>query len=304
MLKNTTTCIHKGATGQRIVWTYLLAAAITLFCISCGGSQQQRSDQPGKTAAIMPWKTGVALFSFHRHPFATALEMADSANVEYVEGFSFYKMGGGFGDQTMGALDQPGRNKLKDMLKEKDIAMSSMYVDGAKNAEDWKQFFELGRDLTLQYLVCEPPKEHWDLIDSLAGVYNIPIAIHEHARGISAYWHPDSVLAAIQGRKHIGACADLGHWARSGLDPVACLRQLEGHILGVHLKDVDELNNVKAKDVNPGEGVIDFPAVVAELKRQGFSGVMHVECEHNLDHNLPEVQRALRYITDLMEKDG
>lgn len=282
------------------MWCCTFVVIVALCWTSCADAPDQSRVAEG--GVELPWETGIALFSFHRHPFPTALEMADSAAVKYVEGFSFYQMGGVFGDQTMGTLDQPGRNRLKDMLKERNIAMSSMYVDGAENAEDWKQFFELGRELDLKYLVSEPKKEHWDLIDSLAGLYNIPVAIHEHARGLSAYWHPDSVLAAIQGRKHIGVCADLGHWARSGLDPVQCLQQLEGHILGVHLKDVDEFDNVKAKDVNPGEGVIDFAAVIKELKRQGFNGFMHVECEHHLDHNLPYVKEAIRYIADLMEE--
>lgn len=290
-----------------------MIAVISALCwTSCDNVSQHSQGDPGRpssqdlqdaAASPLPWKTGIALFSFHRHPFPTALAMADSAAVKYVEGFSFYKMGGVFGEQTMGALDAPGREQLKQMLRQKNINMSSMYVDGAANTTDWKNYFELGRELGLQYLVCEPKKEHWDIIDSLAGIYNIPVAIHEHARGLSAYWHPDSVLAAINGRKHIGACADLGHWVRSGLDPVKCLQQLEGHIIGVHLKDVDEFDNVKARDVNPGEGVIDFSAVVKELKRQRFKGVMQVECEHHLEHNLPYVQEAIRYIEEIATKE-
>jgi sugar phosphate isomerase/epimerase len=38
--------------------------------------------------------------------------------------------------------------------------------------------------------------------------------------------------------KRIGACCDTGHWVRSGLHPVECLKKLEGRILGFHLKDV------------------------------------------------------------------
>jgi sugar phosphate isomerase/epimerase len=33
---------------------------------------------------------------------------------------------------------------------------------------------------------------------------------------------------------HVGATADTGHWLRSGLDPVACLKILQGHITSAH----------------------------------------------------------------------
>ena len=285
--------------SKKILYSILINLAVVSF-ISCnsGDENTQESNAPEVIADGTSWEKGIALYSFHRHPFATALKMSASAEAEYVEGFSFYKMGGAFGESTMGNLNKEGIDLLKKMLDEKKISMSSMYVDGANNEEDWKNYFELGRALGLKYFVSEPKKEHWDIIDRLAGEYNIPVAIHEHARGLSAYWHPDSVLVAINGRKNIGACADLGHWVRSGLDPVKCLQQLEGHIIGVHFKDIDKAD-LTGKDVTPGTGAIDFPAVVKELKRQGFKGIMHVECEYNLDDNLDDVQQTLKYIDQL-----
>ena len=56
------------------------------------------------------------------------------------------------------------------------------------------------------------------LIDKLANEYNINVAIHDHPKP-SHYWNPEAVLKVCEGRsKRIGACADVGHWARSGLD--------------------------------------------------------------------------------------
>lgn len=154
----------------------------------------------------------------------------------------------------------------------------------------------------MQYLVCEPERDHLDLVDNLAGQYNIKIAIHQHSKESgSIYWHPDSVLSAIKNRPNLGACADLGHWARSGLDPVECLKKLKGHILGIHLKDIDQFHH-KANDVAVGTGVIPFPDVVQELKDQDFKGMVYVECEHKMDDNLADVQLAVRYFEDLASK--
>lgn len=272
---------------------------VLLIAAACNNTEQTTTQQP----VASPWKTGIALFSFHRHPFPAAVVMSDSAGVNYVEGFSFYKMGAAYQDSTMGNPGAENIDRLKQQLSANNLQMTSMYVDGAKGLADWVRFFELGKAIGLEYLVCEPEKAHWSMIDSLAGVYQIKIAIHEHAKGISAYWHPDSVLAAINGHKNIGACADLGHWARSGLDVVDCLKKLEGHIIGLHIKDVDESGNPAAKDVNPGKGVINYPAVVAELKRQQFKGHAMIECEHELDNNLNEIKSTINYLDSLSAKN-
>lgn len=245
------------------------------------------------------WKMGVALYSFNRFSFADALDKADSAGVNYVEGFSFHKLGKEFNDKSMSAMSEEDISNMMQMLKNKDLEMQSMYVSGAKTEAEWKYYFELAKEMKMQHLVSEPDKESWDMLDSLAGLYQIKIAIHEHAKGKSAYWHPDSVLAAMKNHPNFGVCADLGHWERSGLNPAECLKKLDGNILGVHLKDIHESDNPEANDVIIGNGVIDFPAVINELKRQQFKGVIHVECEHKMENNLVEVIEGKKYFEGL-----
>ncbi len=277
---------------------------LSLVIISCSNNatsnidinnttNEQTSDQASNKAAN--WNMGIALYSFNLFPFSVSLDKADSAGVKFVEGFSFHALKGEFKDTTMADLSSHGIMNMKRMLDEKGIQMRSMYVAGGKDAEEWKRYFEMAKTLGMEFLVCEPKKEHWDLLDSLGEIYKVKIAIHEHAKGSSAYWHPDSVLAAIKGHKNIGACADLGHWVRSGLDPVKCLNQLKGHIIGVHLKDIAESNNLKGEDVIVGKGVINFRGVVDELKAQNFKGMVYVECEHKMDNNVPDVIESIQY---------
>ncbi|MGK6350152.1 sugar phosphate isomerase/epimerase family protein [Parapedobacter sp. DT-150] len=245
----------------------------------------------GETVKKEEWKTGVALYSFHQHPLEAALTMAQKSGVKYVEGFSFYKLGAAFDNKSLGELDTKDTERVKSMLKQKGLEMTSLYVADAYNEVEWKKYFDLGKQYGVKYLVCEPRKEQWDLIDRLAGLYNIKVAIHEHKKGSSYYWHPDSVLKAIKGHPNIGACADIGHWVRSGLDPVQCLKMLDGHVLGLHLKDVDKNGN----DVDLGAGAVNFPELIKELKRQQFDGYVQVECEHNAENNLEDVKEAIQY---------
>jgi sugar phosphate isomerase/epimerase len=84
------------------------------------------------------------------------------------------------------------------------------------------------------------------------------------------------VLNAIKGHSaRIGACADTGHWTRSGLNAVDCLKKLEGHVITLHFKDVND----EKKDVPFGQGKTDIKGMMAELKRQNFHGTFSLEYE-------------------------
>ena len=274
------------------VKTCSLVITMTMTILFCS-AQSKTSDGRAR------WSTGVALYSFNRFSFSNAVKKADSADVKFVEGFSFHKLGSEFNDKTMANATTEDIGRMKQIMRASGIKMRSMYVGGAKNKCDWLRFFEMAKQFGMQYLVCEPGREHWNLVDSLAGIFKIKIAIHQHSRESgSNYWHPDSVLSAVKDHPNIGACADLGHWARSGLDPTECLRILQGHILGIHLKDIDQFHH-KANDVLVGTGVINFPDVVRELKSQKFDGMVYVECEHKMDNNLPDVREAIRYFEHL-----
>jgi sugar phosphate isomerase/epimerase len=279
---------------------------LSVIILSCDSAAEKETKETGNAQTgnqavegAAGWDMGIALYSFNLFPFSVALEKTDSAGAKFVEGFSFHSLKGEFKDTAMVNLSPYGISNMKKMLDDKGIRMRSMYVSDAKNAEDWKRHFELAKTLGMEFIVCEPNKAHWNILDSLGGIYNIKTAIHEHAKGSSMYWHPDSVLAAINGRKNIGACADLGHWVRSGLDPVKCLNQLKGHIIGIHLKDIAESNNPKGEDVLVGTGVIDFPGVVKELKSQNFKGVVYVECEHKMENNVPDVIESIKYFNQV-----
>jgi sugar phosphate isomerase/epimerase len=77
---------------------------------------------------------------------------------------------------------------------------------------------------------------------------------------------------------------------------------LEGHIFGVHLKDIDSAGNTKAKDLVVGTGVIHFPEIFKELKRQGFNGLFSIERENNWYNNVPDVIATVKYFNQEVAK--
>jgi sugar phosphate isomerase/epimerase len=241
------------------------------------------------------------MWTFSKYSFFDALKKVDSSGIKNIEAFSGQNLGGGMSGKFGFDMSRETREKLKALLKEKGIQTVAMGVITPANKAEWIKTFELAKDMGMSYLTSEPIKTQWNLVDSLAGVYGIPVAIHDHPKP-NPYWSPDSVLAAIQGHPNIGACADVGHWSRNGLNPVECLKKLQGHIIGVHLKDIVEFNNTKANDTVVSKGVIDFPAVLEELKRQDFKGMLSIEHESNWYHNLPEVIFTKNYYDSLIPK--
>ncbi len=243
------------------------------------------------------WKLGVQFWTFKNFPFVTALEKADSAGVKFIEAFPGQALGGDFKDSFNINMSADSRGKIKQMVAAKGMKIVAFGVTGARDVNEWNKLFSFAKDMGIEYINSEPNKSHWGIIDSLSGIYGIRVAIHEHPKP-NPYWHPDSVVAAMAGHPNLYACADLGHWGRSGLDVVECLKKLEGRIIGVHLKDIKEFDNTKAEDVVVGTGVLKYPEIFAELKRQNFKGMLSIERENNWDNNMPDVKQTVQYFNE------
>lgn len=245
------------------------------------------------------WDLGVALWTFHNVDFPTSLKMADSAGIKLVEPNTFHKTGKELNDSLLGQLSPAGIEKLKSYAAQHGIKIGSLYLAGGKTIGDWVNDFEKAKLLGVRYVVAEPPVNMWDAVDSIAGVYNLKVAIHEHWKGVSAYWHPDSVLAAIKGHPNFAACPDLGHYPKSGINPLDAVKKLEGHILGVHLKDISAMNDPKLVDVRVGTGIVPFPEIFAELKRQKFDGYIYIERDSiESPSNVQSVIEEVKYFNE------
>jgi sugar phosphate isomerase/epimerase len=287
-------------------------SALCMLAVSCGSNQSANNttDTTSKTASTdsvassgstARFKIGIQMWTFRMFSFADALNKADSAGVKNIEAFFGQKLGGDMKGNFGTEMSADTRAKLKQLLQSKGLQIVAMGVISPKDSTEWRMAFDLAKEFGLSYITAEPNKKHWDMVDKMAGEYGIKIAIHDHPKP-NPYSSPDSVLKAVQGHPNIGACADVGHWARNGLNPAECLKKLEGHVYGVHLKDVVKFDDTKAADTVVGKGVIDFPAVFAELKRQNFKGMISIEHESNWEHNLPDVIETVKYYNDQVAK--
>ena len=288
--------------------TTLALILLSFFFAECNNNASPGNDSADSTAtsSIDPskdWKFGVALWTFHTFNFPESLDKVDSAGIKYIEPNTFHKTGPELKDSLILQLSPAGIDKLKSLIAKKGLHVESIYIVGDSTVSSWVKQFNIAKQFGVKYVTTEPPLDMWDSIDSLAGAYGMKVAIHEHWKGVSHYWNPDTTLMALKGHPNFGVCADLGHWPKSGIDPLDAVKKLSGHIIGVHLKDIAAFNNPALKDVPVGTGVINFPAIFEELKKQNFNGYIYIERDaEDQPSNLPSVIQTVKYYNDQVSK--
>lgn len=295
---------------KRIFSRCLLAI---LFTGTITSSAQTPEDKLG-------WKLGAQAWTFRTHTFTETLDTLKSIGLHYVQAFPGQKLGGDLEGTMDYHMDAQQRKKILDLLKKKGIQMISFGVTGADNESDWRKLFEFAKGMNLQSIAVEPAYKDMPLVSKLADEFKVNVAIHNHPQP-TLYWSPDTVLKYTAGlSKRIGINGDIGHWVRSGIDPVEALKKFEGRVFALHFKDLDkkpseemlktlsslppgggfpkELIEQLQKgphDVVWGTGVSNISGVMKELKRQGFKGPIFAEYEYNWGKNAGEVKESAKY---------
>jgi hypothetical protein len=170
-----------------------------------------------------------------------------------------------------------------------------------KDAAQDRKVFEFCKKVGISIVVTEPDVAGLDGIEALVKEFDIKMAIHNHPKRpldrAYMFWDPDYVLGLVKDRDpRMGSCADVGHWVRSGLDPVECIKKLKGRIFDSHMKDLTEFGNVKAHDLPFGQGKSNIAGILAEYAAQGYPGPLHCEYEHNWETSVPEITQCLEFV--------
>jgi sugar phosphate isomerase/epimerase len=110
------------------------------------------------------------------------------------------------------------------------------------------------------------------------------------------------------GSPYFGITFDTGNSLRIGDDPVESVRQLGRRILATHTKDVMPVYGVSPKEwyffacVPVGAGCINMPALVDELEKVGYPGMLAIELDYlhpDYEDDDQAVAQSVRYLQDL-----
>jgi sugar phosphate isomerase/epimerase len=247
-------------------------------------------------AEKMDWHLGCQAWSFNQFTFYQAIDKTASLGLKYIEAFPGQKLSKDHEDLAVDEnMPEEAKVALKKKLADSGVTLINYGVcDLSENEAADRKVFQWAKQMGVKTLVAEPPEKAMEMLDKLCEEYQINVAIHNHPKP-SHYWNPDTVLKAVKGRsKRIGACADTGHWMRSGIDPLEAVKKLEGRIVSFHLKDLEK-KNADAHDVPWGTGVCDVGQILKEVHRQKFEGVFSIEYEHHMENSLPEIAQCVEF---------
>ncbi|WP_165042218.1 sugar phosphate isomerase/epimerase [Dysgonomonas sp. ZJ709] len=269
---------------------YFKIIILLLFAVSIVACQHQKKD----LESIPPkWKLGIQTYSFHKFPLMEALDKTQQLGLHYSEAYFFQSLGKNFVDTAYlnFDIDETTKKQLKEEFAKRDITLYSFGVAFYETTEEWERFFAFSKDMGIHTVTCEPKLEHLNFVEQLALKYKIEVAIHNHPAP-SLYADPNVLFEALKGRDPImGVCADIGHWKRTGNDPVKTLERFAGRIKVVHLKDLNE----QLEDTTWGTGILPVKEVLGELKKQNFDGLISVEYENFGDSQLDDILKSLEF---------
>jgi sugar phosphate isomerase/epimerase len=244
--------------------------------------------QPGVPAAIrdgsavekLGWDLGCQAWTFRDRTCFEAIDTVKRLGLKNIELYPGQALSPDLKETKVGPpLSAGDLSALKAKLATAGVTARAFGVVTFTGKEsECRPHFEFAKSLGIATITCEPEENAWDLVARLSDEYKINAACHDHPKP-SRYWNPDLVLEAIKGRsQRVGFCADVGHWLRSGLVPVECLKKCEGRLISLHFKDVDATSPSKP-DVPFGRGQCDIPGLMKELRRQRFKGTISIEHE-------------------------
>ncbi|MDA9840956.1 sugar phosphate isomerase/epimerase [Rubripirellula sp.] len=256
-----------------------LAASSTLLAGACLPSSVLAAKESG-------YKLGIQLYSLRGYNVDEALNHAAELGFEQVEFYS-----------GMLAIDSSADDVAAIRKKVSDLGMS-ISAHGvnrfSKDADANRKLFEFAKALGIPTITADPDPDSFDSLNQLVKEFDIRVAIHNHGPKHRYNKAVDVLTAVDQYDERIGACADLGHYIRSGQGAVEVIRLLEGRLYGIHLKDFAEMQD-KTHGVILGEGHLDVEGVFRSLKAVGFpaDGAVSLEYEENPKDPIDDIRKCV-----------
>lgn len=135
-----------------------------------------------------------------------------------------------------------------------------------------------------------------------AAAKGLTISVKPHG-GLNATGPECRKAVEFVDNKNFGVWYDPGNiffYSNAELDPVDDVPTVDGLVFGVSVKDYEHPRKV---DITPGDGMVDFPKVMALLKKGGFtSGPLVIEClaPGDMPHLIEEAKRAREFCEELV----
>jgi len=248
------------------------------------------------------WRLGVEAYTFHKFTFFETIEKTAQLGLPYVGGLSFQKVSKEIPRNFDPQLTEPELQEIRMKLDAAGLRLLTYYIQDIPGEDAaCRKIFEFGRKMGIETFMTEPKPEALPLIDKFCEEYGINVALHNHDRKASpVYWQPEGILKVCEGRsKRIGACADIGYWMRSGIDPVEGVRKLGSRLITVQMHDLHAAGP-DGHDVPWGTGVGHTREFIAEVQKLRLKPTMF-GLEYSADwlESMPKVAKCAEFFNQV-----
>lgn len=219
-----------------------------------------------------PYRIGLETYCFHDVDLDTTLKHVRSLGLRYLE----------LHDGHLPRTASPEQiARAQKALSGAGITATAIYIHDAFTEDEAvaRPIFEFAKKMGFHYINGGPKREALPLLNRLVSEHGVQIALHNHGPG-ARYETLEDVTSALEAYPRLTPCIDIGHFARSRVDPVRATRALGARAVAIHIKDVD----AKGENTVVGEGTIDMPGVFAALRESRFDGLLVLEYEGDFDN--------------------
>jgi sugar phosphate isomerase/epimerase len=237
-------------------------------------------------------KVGIASYTFSRFPLDQTIDAIRSIGVHYVS----------IKDAHLSLKSTAAERKAvaKQFLAAGITPLSCGNITMTDEEDNIRNAFEYARDAGIPVIVCKPTRKSLPILDKMVKEFDIRIAIHNHGPEDNVWPSPYTAWEAIQPYdERVGLCIDVGHTARTGVDPTEAIRKCAARLHDVHLKDIASKEG-KSKPVEVGRGVLDVPAILQALLDIGFARHVGLEYEKDMKNPLPGATESIAYVRKVM----
>ncbi len=295
MKKKDSTMSRRSFLRDSLVMTGTAAAAAgPLIWTGCSQGGEPGSEASGSVTPGLyePFKVGFQSQSLrHLVSLEDVLREAGKLNLGYVELWRGHLSPSASRGQIQ---------RIKQRLAEAGLTVNAFGVEDLSSDETKTQvLFEFGRALGVTNLNIYPTRDAVAGLQNWVSLYNVRVAIHNRGPEDDRWAMPEWIFEAVENLDpRVGACADLGHFIRSGVDPVKAIERLGNRVLGVHFRDFDRQGN----EVVLGQGQLDVKAALVALKKTGFDGPFSLEFGGQPRDPIPGMLESLSAIRDALER--
>jgi inosose dehydratase len=234
---------------------------------------------------------GVGTFSYHTLSMSDMIVQLKRLNVSEVEmsrgEFMLMK-------PPTPEMCQDARKKFDDAA----IRCVSYYTATIKDDRDLDLAVRYAEILGARNVSGDATGSILNRIDERFTKEGLTFGIHNHwFKQKFPYETVDDVLNGLKGLSATcGATLDVGQMAACGQDPVDAVRRLAKYLKVVHLKDVAGAG--AEHNVLFGQGIVNIPAVMRELKSINFGGLVAIEYEKdtNSDEDMKQLVTYARQL--------